>query len=101
MVRKKYVRVTADFDPRGMILPLAVTWEDGTRYEVDRVLDVRRRPSKPGDTGSATPAGSWGGRPICSSNGTGGLWRRRAARRLGADHKIAGSPLLYLANQLI
>lgn len=57
MIRKKYVRVTADFDPCGGIRPLAVIWEDGTRYEVDRVLDVR--PS------ASLKAGGYGIRYTC------------------------------------
>nr|WP_267459234.1 hypothetical protein [Caproicibacter fermentans] len=44
-MRKVYVDVVAEFDSDGHIMPLAVKWEDGTRYEVDRVLDVRRAAS--------------------------------------------------------
>ena len=39
---KVYVAVEADFLPDGRILPRAVTWENGVRYPVDRVLDIRR-----------------------------------------------------------
>ena len=42
MVRKVYVEVTAKFDTEGNITPLSVTWEDGTVYEIDRILDKRR-----------------------------------------------------------
>ncbi|MBE6778224.1 MAG: hypothetical protein E7541_02440 [Ruminococcaceae bacterium] len=38
---KVYVEVTASFLPDGGVMPLAVRWEDGTLYQVDRVLDVR------------------------------------------------------------
>ena len=45
MVRKVYVEVTARFDVDGNITPLSVTWEDGTVYEIDKVLDQRRAAS--------------------------------------------------------
>ena len=45
MVRKVYVEVTAKFDTDGNITPLSVTWEDGTVYEIDRILDKRRAAS--------------------------------------------------------
>lgn len=38
---KVYVRVTASFDPEGTLLPEVITWEDGTAYSIDRVLDIR------------------------------------------------------------
>ena len=39
---KVYVPVKADFDADGNIRPYEITWEDGTRYQIDRVLDVRQ-----------------------------------------------------------
>lgn len=42
---KIYVRVTSDCDAEGHVLPLALFWEDGTRYDIDRVLDVRNAAS--------------------------------------------------------
>ena len=30
------------FDLEGRMTPLEIRWEDGTRYEIDRVLNVRR-----------------------------------------------------------
>lgn len=41
-MRKVYVDVTLKQDKYGTIVPLTVTWEDGRKYEIDRVLDVRR-----------------------------------------------------------
>ena len=50
--RKIYVSVVARFDPFGNITPVTVEWVDGTVYEIDRVLDVRRRASlKAGGSG--------------------------------------------------
>jgi hypothetical protein len=42
---KVYVGVLAEFDPDGGILPLSFVWEDGKRYTVDRVTDIRRAAS--------------------------------------------------------
>lgn len=45
MARKVFVEVTAKFDTEGKIIPLSLLWEDGTMYEINRVLDVRRAAS--------------------------------------------------------
>lgn len=45
MARKVYVEVTARFDTDGRITPLSLTWEDGTVFEIGRVLDYRRAAS--------------------------------------------------------
>ncbi len=44
-MRKVYVDVTLKQDKYGTIVPLTVTWEDGRKYEIDRVIDVRRAAS--------------------------------------------------------
>ncbi len=50
--QKRYVEVIARFDEDGAILPLAIVWEDGRRFEVDEILDRRRAASlKVGGTG--------------------------------------------------
>ena len=38
---KTYVQVTVDFDHNGTMHPTSILWEDGTHYEIDRVLDIR------------------------------------------------------------
>lgn len=38
---KVYVPVLASFDAEGTILPREIVWEDGRRYAIDRVLDIR------------------------------------------------------------
>ena len=38
MARKVYVDVVARFDITGNIKPLRLTWEDGTVYEIDKVI---------------------------------------------------------------
>ena len=42
MSRKVYVEVAAVFTPDGKIMPQCIRWEDGTRFTVDRVTDIRR-----------------------------------------------------------
>ena len=42
MARRAYVKVIARHDETGKVCPLEVEWEDGRRFEVDRLLDVRR-----------------------------------------------------------
>lgn len=41
MVRKVYVDVLAAWSRDGRITPRVVKWEDGRRFPIDRVLDVR------------------------------------------------------------
>ena len=45
MARKVYVEVTARFNTEGRITPLSLVWEDGTLFEIDKVLDSRRAAS--------------------------------------------------------
>ena len=42
---KKYVEVTAHHNAQGFVCPLILWWDDGRKYEIDRVLDVRRAAS--------------------------------------------------------
>lgn len=39
---KVYVAVKADFAENGKMIPRQITWEDGTKYEIDRILDIRQ-----------------------------------------------------------
>lgn len=45
MAHKMMVEVIARFDKEGKITPLTVVWEDGRRFEIDRVLEARRAAS--------------------------------------------------------
>lgn len=58
---KAYVAVVAEIRDDGMMLPLIIKWEDGIKYEVDRVLDVR--------PGYAAKAGGQGDRYTIMVNG--------------------------------
>jgi hypothetical protein len=52
LARKVFVKVNVDFDTQGQMQPLAVTWEDGRVFPVDRVTDTRKAVSlKAGGTG--------------------------------------------------
>lgn len=39
---KVYVAVKTDFAPDGTMIPREIIWEDGEKYEIDRVLDIRQ-----------------------------------------------------------
>jgi hypothetical protein len=39
---KVYVKVAVDFNEDGQMLPRQITWEDGKKYSIDRVLDIRQ-----------------------------------------------------------
>ena len=58
---KVYVAVKADFNEDGIMLPREITWEDGTRFEIDRVLDIRQA--------AAMKAGGQGDRYTVKING--------------------------------
>ncbi len=58
---KAYVTVLTEIRADGMMLPRIITWEDGLKYEVDRVIDVR--------PGYAAKAGGQGDRYTIMVNG--------------------------------
>ena len=58
---KVYVPVIASFDFDGKIIPMELTWEDGHKYHIDSVLDVRQA--------SAAKAGGGGDRYTVRING--------------------------------
>jgi len=43
---KVYVPVIVSFDEDGRMLPHVITWEDGVKYEIDRVTDIRPAPAQ-------------------------------------------------------
>lgn len=45
-VTKKYVQVAATFTPEGKLRPLWVTWDDGRKFEIDRVKSCVRAASR-------------------------------------------------------
>ena len=42
---KIYVQVTADFMPDGYLRPKCIIWEDGQKFDIDRITDCRRAAS--------------------------------------------------------
>lgn len=38
---KTFIEVIAEHDREGRIKPLSITWADGRKYSIDKVLDVR------------------------------------------------------------
>ncbi len=42
---KEYVEVAVDFTPEGEMVPRFLTWENGHRYEIDRVKAVQAAPA--------------------------------------------------------
>ncbi|MBC7765524.1 MAG: hypothetical protein H7Y41_03480 [Hyphomonadaceae bacterium] len=44
-MRKVFVDVTAVFSKEGILVPISFVWEDGERYEVDKILDCRNAAS--------------------------------------------------------
>ncbi|MGN0488908.1 MAG: hypothetical protein ACI4HO_06570 [Ruminococcus sp.] len=38
---KQYVSVTAVFDEDGNLLPINIMWDDGRKFPIDKVTDVR------------------------------------------------------------
>lgn len=61
---KVYVEVVAVFASDGRLKPLSLTWENGRKYTIDRVLEVRPAPAlKAGGQGDRyTTSGSAAGR---------------------------------------
>lgn len=60
-VVKKYVQVTATFTPEGKLIPKCVVWDDGRRFEIDRIERCCRAASR--------KAGGVGLRYDCSIRG--------------------------------
>ena len=44
----KYVDVVALMQTTGVIIPKTIIWEDGRTFEVDKVLDIRKKASTRG-----------------------------------------------------
>jgi len=49
--KRVYVELLARYSPDGTMMPAMLKWLDGTVYEIDRVLDVRRAASEAGSMG--------------------------------------------------
>jgi len=49
--QRVYVEMLVKYSTDGTMMPAVLTWEDGTLYEIDKVLDVRRAASAAGSMG--------------------------------------------------
>ena len=58
---KVYVQVNADFKPDGVMIPTSLIWEDGSKFEIDKVTDIRQA--------AAMKAGGQGDRYTIRVNG--------------------------------
>ena len=58
---KVYVQVNADFNPDGVMIPTSLIWEDGSKFEIDKVIDIRQA--------AAMKAGGQGDRYTIRVNG--------------------------------
>ncbi|TWH49574.1 hypothetical protein [Sporomusa sp. KB1] len=54
---KIFVKITAEHDTKGNIRPILLHWEDGRKFEVDKVLDAR--------PAASLKAGGYGMRYTC------------------------------------
>ena len=80
---KKYVKVTATFDCDGDLIPEYIVWDDGRRYRIDKISDVRYAASlKAGGGEYATPAISSAKNDTCFWRKTGGLSMPNNKRRI-------------------
>ena len=44
-MKKVYVDILANYTKDGQVIPITILWEDGNRYQIDKVLDVCRAAS--------------------------------------------------------
>ena len=73
---KVYVPVDVEFRSDGIMLPRTIIWEDGTRFEIDRVIDIRQA--------AAMKAGGQGDRYTVKIQGRESyLFFERSANRTG------------------
>ncbi len=51
MLYKRYIQVITLIGKQGELTPLYVIWDDGIRYEIDKILEIRHAISAVGGTG--------------------------------------------------
>ena len=42
---KKFISVIAQFFEDGTVKPLTIIWEDGRKFDIDKILDIRKSAS--------------------------------------------------------
>ena len=75
---KVYVNARVDFNSDGRMMPRRITWENGEKYTVDRVVDIKPAP--------ALRSGGQGDRYTIIVNGIQSyIWFERSADITGAN----------------
>ena len=75
---KVYVNVRVDFNSDGRMMPRRITWENGEKYTVDRVVDIKPAP--------VLRSGGQGDRYTIIVNGIQSyIWFERSADITGAN----------------
>ena len=75
---KVYVNVRVDFNSDGRMMPRRITWENGEKYTVERVVDIKPAP--------ALRSGGQGDRYTIIVNGIQSyIWFERSADITGAN----------------
>ncbi len=68
---KVYVDVIAQFNSEGVLIPLSLTMEDGEKFDIDRVTDIRQAAAmKPAEQGDRYTIWVRVGRANCFLNAT-------------------------------
>ena len=71
-MNKVYVDVVAEFRKDGKLVPIFFTWEDGRKYNIDRILKIERCASR-----KAGGVGMRDRKAICFMKWINGLWREK------------------------
>ncbi|MFA6282224.1 MAG: hypothetical protein WCY05_06980 [Candidatus Omnitrophota bacterium] len=50
-MNKKYVDIIIKVSTSGKVTPMAILWDDGRKYDIDKVIDVRYSASQTGEGG--------------------------------------------------
>lgn len=51
MIYKRYVEMIEHVSREGVVTPLTLIWENGTKYPIDRILEIRKAASSVGGCG--------------------------------------------------
>lgn len=51
MLYKRYIDVVTLIDKEGVMNPVMIIWDNGSKYKIDRVLEVRKSASVVGGSG--------------------------------------------------
>ena len=86
---KKYVDVLTVMGKNEVLKPVAVLWDNGIKYEIDRVLQIRNKASSVGGCGLCYECVIQGRSGICILNAHAGFWRVQSHRPYGEKEVCA------------